>query len=197
MAEFWYNTSFHTGLGITPYEALYGVKLVPLNMGSLQDMVIPATQNLLPQRTHVLHTLKDNLVKPQQWMKYFADLNRTDRVLEVGDWVYLKLQPYKQQSIAIRTSFKLAAKFYGPFQLFQKVGIVAYKLKLPAHSKVHPVFHVYISFEETCWKGSSHCWELPEYNQEDVIVLEPLAVLQRREVIRNARLVIEWLVHWK
>lgn len=95
MAEYWYNTSFHTSLGITPYEAVYGVKPVPLNMGCLQDMILPTAQNLLQQRVQVLQILKDNLIKAQQRMKYFADLKRTDRVLEVGDWVYLKLQPYK------------------------------------------------------------------------------------------------------
>lgn len=50
MAEFWYNTFYHTSMGITPHEALYGVKPVPLNMGSLQDMIIPAAQDLLQQR---------------------------------------------------------------------------------------------------------------------------------------------------
>lgn len=96
MAEFCYNTSFHTSLGITPYEVVYGVKPVPLSMGNIQDMLIPAAQDTLQQRTQVVQVLRVNLNKAQQRMKYFADLKRTDRTLEVGDWVYLKLQPYKQ-----------------------------------------------------------------------------------------------------
>lgn len=95
MTEFWYNKSFHASLGITLYEALYGVKPVPLNMGGLQDMIIPAAQNLLQQRSQVQHVLKENLNKAQQCMKYYADLKRTDSVLQVRDWVYLKLQPFK------------------------------------------------------------------------------------------------------
>lgn len=65
MAEFWYNTSFHTSMGITPYEALYGVKPIPLNMGALQDMIIPAAQDLLQQRGLVLQVLKENLIRAQ------------------------------------------------------------------------------------------------------------------------------------
>lgn len=196
MAEFWYNTSFHTSFGITPHEALYGVKPIPLNMGSFQDMIIPAAQDLLQQRTLVLQVLKDNLVKAQQRMKYFADQKRTYRELLVGDWVYLKLQPYRQQFVAIRSSLKLSARFFGPFQVLQKIGTVAYKLKLPTHSKVHPVFHVSL-LKKHVGSTSITAGDLPEFNQEDLILLEPMAVLQRRQVLRKDKSVVQWLVHRK
>lgn len=56
--------------------------------------------------------------------------------------VYLKLQPYRQRSLARKPFEKLAAKFYGPYEILQPVGKVAYRLKLPPASKLHPVFHV-------------------------------------------------------
>jgi hypothetical protein len=60
----------------------------------------------------------------------------------VGDWVYLKLQPYTQMSVAPRSNQKLSYKYFGPYLIIQKVGAVAYKLQLPDHSKIHPVIHV-------------------------------------------------------
>lgn len=60
---------------------------------------------------------------------------------QVGDSVYLKIQPYKMKSLAKRMNQKLSPRYYGPYEVEERVGPLAYKLKLPADSKVHPVFH--------------------------------------------------------
>jgi len=44
-----------------------------------------------------------------------VDRHRVDRVLEIGDCVFVKLQPYKQQSMAHKNNQKLAADFFCPF----------------------------------------------------------------------------------
>jgi hypothetical protein len=63
-------------------------------------------------------------------------------VFAVGDQVYLRLQPYIQSSLAPRSNQKLAFRYFGPFTVLNRVGSVAYKLDLPASSKIHPIFHV-------------------------------------------------------
>jgi hypothetical protein len=56
--------------------------------------------------------------------------------------VYLKLQPYAQNSVVNRPCRKLAYKYYGPFEILEKIGNAAYKLSLPPSALIHPVFHV-------------------------------------------------------
>jgi hypothetical protein len=75
-------------------------------------------------------------------MKHKADKGRSDRSFTVGDYVYLKLQPYVQISVATRANHKLSFKFFGPYKVLQKIGNAAYKLELPSSALVHPVFHV-------------------------------------------------------
>lgn len=60
----------------------------------------------------------------------------------MGEWVYLCLQPYRQISISQHRELKLAPRYYGQFQITQKIGSVAYKLDLPPTARIHPTFHM-------------------------------------------------------
>jgi len=75
-------------------------------------------------------------------MKQQADKKRSERSFAVGDRVWLKLQPSVQTSVAPRANHKLSFRYFGPYEVESKIDSVAYKLKLPEHSSVHPVFHV-------------------------------------------------------
>lgn len=86
--------------------------------------------------------IKQNLFRAQACMKRQADKNRSERSFDVGDWVFLNLQPYVQSSLAHRSHQKLAFRFFGPYQVLERVGSVAYRLALPSCSAIHPVFHV-------------------------------------------------------
>ena len=44
--------------------------------------------------------------------------------------------------MVLRSTLKLSPRFYGPYEVLQRVGQVAYRLELPPALKVHPIFHL-------------------------------------------------------
>lgn len=75
-------------------------------------------------------------------MKRQADKHGLERSFYVGDWVFVKLQPYVQSSMARRANHKLSFCFFGPYKILACIDSAANKLQLPSSSSVHPVFHV-------------------------------------------------------
>jgi hypothetical protein len=71
-----------------------------------------------------------------------ADRHRIERSFEVGDLVFLRLQPYRQSSMNKSGAEKLKSRFYGPYRIRCRVGKVAYEPELPEGSQIHKVFHV-------------------------------------------------------
>lgn len=128
-------------------------------------------------------------------MKQQADQHRTDREFQIGDWVFLKLHPYRQQSLIRRPSHKLSPRFYGPFQILARVGSVAYKLQLPLTSKIHPVFHVSL-LKKKVGDAPAALSTLPPIDKQGVLQWLPEQILQRSCVRKRNKPVTQWLIKW-
>jgi len=115
---------------------------IHLGIFGITQCQVPELQSWLRNRAEMHRIVKHNLERAQTRMKMQADKNRIECSFTVGDWVYLKLQPYVQLSVARRSNQKLSYRYFGPYLILQKVGEVAYKLQLPPGSQVHPVVHV-------------------------------------------------------
>ncbi|CAA0810083.1 Unknown protein [Striga hermonthica] len=96
----------------------------------------------LMERDLMIRELKGNLYGSINRMKEYYDRGRREERFEPGDWVYLKLRPYRQHTISQKALFRLGSRFYGPYKILERVGEVAYRLDLPAEAQIHPVVHV-------------------------------------------------------
>lgn len=50
-------------------------------------------------------------------MKVYVNKNCTEREFQEDDWVYLRLQPYWQKSVAMQKNLNLSPQFFGPFKI--------------------------------------------------------------------------------
>ncbi|XP_026396852.1 uncharacterized protein LOC113291544 [Papaver somniferum] len=196
MAQWWYNTSFHTSLKITPFKALYGYAPPQFGVSSVAQGVHLDVDDYIEQGQSMKHLLKGDLEEAQHRIKSQADKIRTERSFVVGDWVYLRLQPYRQTSVQRRRNFKLSAKFFRPYQIKAKVGQVAYKLKLPADSKIHPTFHV-SQLKPKLGEGTLTQTTLPQLSKEGDMKIRPLQVLDTRVIKKNNCSVKQVLIQWE
>ena len=118
----------------------------------------------------IMKTLKDNLHHAQNQQKTYADQKRVERSFQIGDLVFLRLQPYKQSSIKFSGEEKLKPRFYGPYRVLKRIREVAYEIELPENSKIHNVFHV-SRLKRVLGKSIDPCSDLPPLDNEGKLIL--------------------------
>lgn len=151
LAEYSYNTAFHMGMGMTPFQVVYGREPPPLlPHASNESELVPVTE-WLSNCDKILQQLKINLSKVQDRMKKYVDIKRKKVYFAMDDWVLVKLQGYRQHLVFLRKNHKLSMKYFRPFKILQRVGHVAYKLELPEGSRIHPVFS-HFGAQTICWQ---------------------------------------------
>ncbi|KAM0053973.1 putative nucleotidyltransferase, Ribonuclease H [Helianthus debilis subsp. tardiflorus] len=189
LAEWWYNTTWHSAIKMTPFKALYGID-PPIQLPYIPgSTTVESLEEWLNDREVMLANLKQSLERARNRMKQFADLKRSDRQFELGDWVYLKLQPYVQTSLRLHKYSKIGQKYFGPFQIIKKVGTVAYTLDLPNGSQLHPTFHV--SLLKRAFGPPAQPVLLAN---DQAQVLQPLSIIDRKLVRKGNRASVKFLV---
>ncbi|KAJ0704368.1 putative nucleotidyltransferase, Ribonuclease H [Helianthus annuus] len=192
LAEWWYNTNYHSSIKTTPFQALYGypppifVPYIP------KDCAIEAVDQLCLEREQTIKQLRQALSVAQNQMKQVADGKRTEREFDVGQWVYLRLQNYRQHSLRGHKNNKLSPKYFGPFLILERIGKVAYRLDLPAEAQLHPTFHV--SLLKPARGDHSTVLPLPVQPR---FLFYPAAVIDKRMVKKGNRVSMDVLVRWK
>ncbi|GJW09138.1 putative reverse transcriptase domain-containing protein [Tanacetum coccineum] len=108
LVEFLYNKSYHTSVRCTPFEELYGRKCYsPIMWAEVGEGQLIGSE-----------------------LKSYADKRRKPLKFSLGDYVLLKVSPWKGV-VRFGKKGKLKPRFVRPFEIIEKVGPVAYRLDLP------------------------------------------------------------------
>nr|GEZ53639.1 putative reverse transcriptase domain-containing protein [Tanacetum cinerariifolium] len=140
--EFSYNNSYHTSIKVATFEALYGQKYHSHVCWAEVGEVQLTGPKIVQETTEKVIQIKQRIQAAHDRQKSYADLKRKLMEFQVGDRVMLKVSPWKGV-VHFGKREKLNPRYVGPFKVLEKVGAVAYKLKLPQElSRVHNTFHV-------------------------------------------------------
>lgn len=195
-AEFWYNTSYHASTKCSPFEIVYG--RLPPTMVSYPAGNSPngEVDRELFERDLKIREMKEILEASVNRMKEYYDRGRREEEFQVNDWVYLKLRPYRQQSVSQRALYKLGSRFYGPFRVLEKIGEVAYRLELPENAQIHPVIHV-SQLKRRLGSNEVADERLPAVNKEGNLTFRPKSAREYRRIKRGGRFRWEVLIEWE
>jgi hypothetical protein len=134
-AEVAYNNAPHASTGESPFFLTYGTH--PTLPSTLPARPHPAPY--VQQLTDAISSAQEHLRRAQSTQTRSADRHRRDLAFTPGDHVLLSTRNLR---IRGRSYSKLGPLYIGPFVVAARVGNVAYRLTLPPHLGVHPVFHI-------------------------------------------------------
>ncbi|GKE19391.1 putative reverse transcriptase domain-containing protein [Tanacetum coccineum] len=134
LVEFSYNNSYHTIIKAALFEALYGRKCrSPICWAKVRDSQLTSPE-IIHETTEKIVQLKSRIQAAYDRQKSYVDIIRKPLEFQVGDKVMLKVSPWKGV-IRFGKRAKLNPRYIRPFKIIDKVGTVAYRLKLPEQLK--------------------------------------------------------------
>src|ERR1051325_11106284 len=186
LAEFAYNNSYHSSIGMAPFEALYVRKFrTKVGWGEVGEGKLLRPE-IVQTTNQVVEMAKENLKTVRDRQKSYADNRRRPLEFEVGDKVFLKLSPWKG-ILRFGRKGKLSPRFIGHFEILERIGPVAYRLVLPPDlSRINDVFHVSVLCKYV--PDPSHILETQSVQVKENLSYEevPVQILDKKEqVLRN------------
>jgi len=142
LVEFINYNSYHSNIGMAPYEALYGRRCRTPLCWYQDGETVAVGLKLLQETTEKVKLMQKRMKATQSRQKSYDDKRRRPLEFDVGDHVFLRVIPTTGVGRAIRLK-KLLLEFLVPYQILKKIGLVAYEIALPPQlAKLHNVFHV-------------------------------------------------------
>ena len=197
LCEFAYNNSYHSSIGMAPFEALYGRRCrtpVCWEEVGIRSFHGPT---MVSETSDKVKLIQERLKVARSRQKSYADSHRRDLHFKEGDKVFLKVSPTRG-TLRFGQRGKLSRRYIGPYDIVSKIGDVAYRLALPPElSGVHNVFHV--SMLKKYVPDPSHVLrhEPLEIREDATYVEKPIQIIDTKEQELRTR-TIQWVkVLWE
>ncbi|XP_019434813.1 PREDICTED: uncharacterized protein LOC109341363 [Lupinus angustifolius] len=142
LIEFTYNNSFHSSIGMAPYEALYGRKCrTPICWFEIEENLVLG-HDVVQETTEKIKMIRENMRVAQSRQKSYYENRRKSIEFQEGDHVFMRVVPTTGIGRVLK-SRKLTPRVIAPYQILKRIGLVAYQIALPPLlSNLHNVFHV-------------------------------------------------------
>jgi len=185
LIEFTYNNSYHSSIGMAPFEALYGRRCrTPLCWFESGERVVLGPE-IVQQTTEKVRMIQEKMKASQSRQKSYHDKRRKDLEFQEGDHVFLRVTPMTVVGRALKSK-KLTPRFIGPYQISERIGTVAYRVGLPPHlSNLHDVFHV--SQLRKYVPDPSHVIQSDDVQVRDNLTVETLPVRIDDQKVKTLR----------
>jgi hypothetical protein len=109
--------------------------------------------------------------------KSYADAHLADRSYEVGNQVFLWVKPHKSL-IKFGKGAKLSPRFFGPLEVLERKGLMAYQLALPdSLRRMHDVFHVFVLRHYVSDPTYVIAMSSLQVSNKGVLTVEPICIL--------------------
>ncbi|GJW57060.1 hypothetical protein Tco_0103791 [Tanacetum coccineum] len=178
-------------IACAPFEALYGRKCrSPIMWAEVREGQLIGPK-LVQEIIEKISQIKDRLKAARDHQKSYADKRRKPLEFSVGEYVLLKVSPWKGV-VCFEKKGKLAPRFVGPFEITERISLVAYRLRLPEElNGVHDTFHV--SKLKKCLADPTLQVPLDEIKVDAKLnfVEEPVEILEREfKKLKRSRIAI-------
>ncbi|GKA99742.1 hypothetical protein Tco_0827736 [Tanacetum coccineum] len=137
-----FGGSCHLSIQCALFEALYGRKCrLPVLWAEIRESSLTRLE-LVQETTDKVVLIKGKPKAARDRQKSDVDYRRKPLEFEVGDRILLGMSPWKGV-VRFGKNGKLAPRYVRPFEILERIGLVAYRLRLPEElNSVHDTFHV-------------------------------------------------------
>ncbi|GJR96334.1 putative reverse transcriptase domain-containing protein [Tanacetum coccineum] len=191
-----FGGSYHLSIRCAPFEALYGRKCrSPVLWAEIGESSLTGLE-LVQETTDKVVLVKEKPKAVRDRQKSYVDYRRKPLEFEVGDRVLLRVSPWKGV-VHFGKKGKLAPRYVGPFEILERIGLVAYRLRLPEElNSVHDTFHV--SNLKKCLADANLHVPLDEIKVDKTLrfVEEPVEIMDREIKRLKRRKVALVKVRW-